>query len=649
MMLALRAHLHIFIKRFFPDDLPAAFAFKPQPLGADALFRIRCRFHSGFFPRKPSHSKHNPNLTDAAPLFTILPTTSRRRRAELRPGGQLGESFRLDELKPIYISLALLLLILIVYGQVVNFDFVNFDDRETILSNPHIRDGVTMEGLKWAFGSAFAANWFPLTWISHMVDFQLFGLDAGKFHLVNVLIHAVNALLLFALFRRITGRKWESAFVAFVFGLHPLHVESVAWVSERKDVLSAFFWILTMWLYADYVRRPKIVTYLIALAAFALGLMSKQMLVTLPFALLLVDYWPLDRVQKMGPSRLILEKVPFLALSAVASIITYKVQHQTGAILASTVPLTMRGENALIAYVAYLAQFFWPFGLSVFYPYPASFSIGEVVGAAIVLTAISALALRRKYLAMGWLWYLGTLVPVVGLVQVGMQERADRYTYIPMIGISVMLAWGVAEIMERRPKMSTALKTVSIAACVASVVLTFAQVAYWQNSVTLFEHAIASTENNFLAHLYLGTVLAEQGRANEALRHLYASVEEKPDFFDAHDSLGALLGRLGKNDEAAAQFEQAIRLQPTDSEGHCNLGNVRLAQGKLAEAADEFNAAIHAQPSFAAAHFGLGVVLINQSRFDESIAQFQEALRLDPGLTPARDAINKAISLKRGW
>ena len=547
-------------------------------------------------------------------------------------------------MKPLYVSLALLFLVLIAYGQVHTFDLVNFDDRETILNNPHIQNGVTIEGLKWAFTSAYAANWFPVTWISHMLDFELFNLDSGKFHLVNVLIHAASTLLLFALLRKITRKMWESAFVSFVFALHPLHVESVAWVSERKDVLSAFFWILTMWLYVDYVRQPKIGRYLLALAAFCLGLMSKQVLVTLPFVLLLIDYWPLERLKNTKIAHLLIEKIPYFALTVAASLITYKVQHQAGSILPSTIPFATRAANAIVSYVAYLIQFFWPSGLSVFYPYPANFPAWQVAGAAVILIAISALALRRKYLAVGWFWYLGTLVPVIGLVQVGFQARADRYTYIPMIGISIMLAWGVAEIM---PKARLTLQAAAVAVCLVWVAITYTQVAYWQNSVTLFEHAIASTENNFIAHLYLGTVLAEQGKNNDALANLQASVEEKPDFFDAHDSLGAVLGRLGRNDEAAAQFEQALRLQPNDSEAHCNLGNVLLAQGKLADAAREFGDALRAQPNFATARFGLGAVLINQSRFDDAIAQFNEALRLDPTLAPARDGLNKALALKR--
>jgi len=548
-------------------------------------------------------------------------------------------------LKPIYVILSLLALTLIVYFQVHDFEFVNFDDRETIVGNTHIRDGLTLAGLAWAFTTSYAANWFPITWISHMLDFELFGLDSGWHHLTNVMIHAASVLLLFALLRRMTGKLWESAFVSFVLALHPLHVESVAWVSERKDVLSAFFWFLTTWLYLDYVDRPSVRRCLLALGAFCLGLMSKQMLVTVPFALLLLDYWPLKRPLN---SRLVLEKVPYLALSAVASLIAFKVQHQAGAVLSvDYVPLATRAANAIISYVAYLMQFFWPSGLAVFYPYPPSFPAWQIAASALILIAISALAMRRPYLTVGWLWYLGTLVPVIGLVQVGEQARADRYTYIPMIGISIMLAWGIAEIMERQPKARFTLRVVSAAFCLAWIALTWTQIQYWRNSVALFDHAIASTKNNFIAHLNLGVVLAEQGHTQDALRHLYASVEEKPDHNDGHDTLGAVLGQMGRSQEAAEQFQTAIRIQPNDSEAHCNLGNVLLAQAKFPDAASEFRAAVRIFPDFSTAHFGLGAALLNQGQIDDAIAQFREALRIDPSMAPAQDALNKALALKK--
>ena len=552
-------------------------------------------------------------------------------------------------LKPLYLSLSLLALTVIVYFQVHDFEFVNFDDRETILGNTHIQNGLTLAGLGWAFTTAYAANWFPVTWISHMIDVQLFGLDSGWHHLTNLAIHAASTLLLFALMRRMTGKLWESAFVSFVFALHPLHVESVAWVSERKDVLSAFFWFLTTWLYVDYVDRPNLRRYLLALGAFCLGLMSKQMLVTLPFVLLLLDYWPLKRSKTTLISRLVMEKVPYLTLSVAASVIVFKVQHSAGAVLSvDSIPLLTRAANALISYTEYLGTFFLPLKLAAFYPYPPSRPAWQIAASALILAIVSAVAIRRPYLTVGWLWYLGTLVPVIGLVQVGEQARADRYTYIPLIGISIMLAWGAAELIERHPEMRVPVRVLSTAFCAGWLVISWTQIQYWRNSITLFEHAIASTENNYIAHLNLGAVLAEQGHTKEALRHLYASVEEKPDHNDGHDTLGAVLGQMGRTDEAAEQFQTAIRLQPNDSEAHCNLGNVLVAQRKFADAAGEFRTALRIYPDFVTAHFGLGGALLNQGQTDDAIAQFTEALRLDPNMAAARDGLKQALALKKG-
>ena len=546
----------------------------------------------------------------------------------------------------LYVSLSLLALTLMVYFQIHTFDFVNFDDRETIIGNTHIRDGITLAGLAWAFTSAYAANWFPVTWISHMLDFQLFGLDSGWHHLTNLMIHLASTALLFALLRRMTQKLWESAFVSFVFALHPLHVESVAWVTERKDVLSAFFWILTTWLYLDYVEKPGPRRYLLALGAFCLGLMSKQMLVTLPFALLLLDYWPLKRTKAWVP--LLIEKTPFLALSALVSLVTYNVQHAAGAVTAlDFIPLATRAGNAVISYVAYLRQFFWPSGLAVFYPYPPVLPVWQIAWSAVILVAISALALLRPYLAVGWFWYLGTLIPVIGLVQVGLQARADRYTYIPMIGISIMLAGGVSEIMERWPRAKFPLQFVAVSACLAWTAVTWMQVQYWQNSVTLFDHAIATTRNNFIAHSNLGVVLAEQGKTQDALRHLFASVEENPNHGDARNNLGALLGELGRTGEAAEQFSQAIRISPNDAHAHTNLGNTLAARQKFVEAVNEFRTALRLLPDFPVAHFGLAGALLNLGQTDEAIAEFSEALRLDPSLAPAREGLKKALSLKQ--
>ncbi len=501
------------------------------------------------------------------------------------------------------IYLFLFLATILVYSQVSRFAFLSFDDNQGLLSNPQVRDGFSARGIAWAFTTGYASNWFPVTWFSHMLDFQIFGMDAGWHHLTNVLIHAVSAMLLFALMRRMTGRKWESAFVAFVFALHPLHVESVAWISERKDVLFAFFWFLTMWLYLDFVERRTTGKYLLMLAACCLGLMSKQMIVTLPFILLLLDAWPLKRI---GIKTLIVEKVPLVALSIAASAIVFLAQRKGGAVLSlDAIPLTARVANAAMAYLIYIANFIWPSGLAFFYPYPSRWPAGEVVFATLALIAMSITVLlayrRRPYLAVGWFWYLGTLAPVVGLIQVGHQARADRYTYIPLIGISIMVAWAAAELPRR-----VVTRLLAIAACLGWTVATWVQISYWKDSASLYNRAIAVTDANYLAHLNLGVDLAAQGDYQKAVRELYTSIEENPDQPHARNSLGSVLYSVGRKDEAMEQFAQAIRLQPNEAEPHSNLGNALVDAGKPDAAIRELNIALRLNPGMANAYFGLG-------------------------------------------
>src|ERR1035437_4670246 len=533
------------------------------------------------------------------------------------------------------IYLLLFALTLVVYSQVYNYAFLSFDDNQGLLGNRQVRDGFSWSGVAWAFTTGYASNWFPVTWFSHMLDFQLFGLDPGWHHLTNVLIHAVSTVLLFALLKRMTGRVWESAFVAFVFALHPLHVESVAWVSERKDVLFAFFWFLTTWLYLDFVERRTIGKYLLVVAAFCLGLMSKQMIVTLPFTLLLLDAWPLKRT---GVRILILEKVPLVVLSIAASAIAFLAQRKGGAVQSfASIPLASRAANAAMAYVIYLANFFWPTGLAFFYPYPARWPVWEVALAVIAIGVVSVLAViayrTRPYLAVGWFWYLGTLAPVIGLIQVGHQARADRYTYIPLIGISIMLAWAGAE-LKKGP-----VKLVAIAACLFGAAMTWMQIPYWKDSAALYNRAIAVTDANYLAHLNLGVDLAAQGDYQKALRELYTSIEENPDQAHARNSLGGVLYTVGRKDEAIEQFTQAIRLEPQDAEPHCNLGNALVDAGKVDDAIRELNTALRLNPGMANAYFGLGRALVAEKRPQEAVTYFLEALRINPNFAQAREEL----------
>jgi len=487
-----------------------------------------------------------------------------------------------------------------------------------------------------------------------MLDVQFFGLSPGWHHLTNVLFHTLATLLLFAFLDRATGARWPSAFVAFVFALHPLHVESVAWVAERKDVLSAFFWFLALWAYVRYAERPRAARYLLVLLAFCLGLMSKPMIVTLPLVMLLLDVWPLRR----RPLRL-WEKLPFFALSAGAAIVTYAVQSGAGAAEAVQVPLGLRAENALVSYAAYIAKMFWPTGLAVFYPYSQALPVWQVAIAALVLAGVSALVLRRfrtePYLAIGWLWYLVTLVPVIGLVQVGAQARADRYTYVPMVGLSIMLAWGAVSIAHRWPRTKPAMVALAAAACAACVLLTFLQIQYWRNSETLFQHAIEVTSGNYVAEHNLGTELMEEpGRLPEAIHHLEAAVQIKPDSARAHSDLGSALSKLpDRLPQVIVEYQLAVRYSPGSAIPHYNLGNALEAAGRLPEALAEWDTAIRIDPAYAPrlkqpmaeAHNDLGVTLASApGRLPEAISHFETALRLAPAYADAHYNLGLALS-----
>ncbi len=563
-----------------------------------------------------------------------------------------------------------------VYAQVYSHDFVSFDDPVYVTENAQVQAGLSSAGLAWALTTFHDSNWFPLTWLSHMLDVQLFGLDSGWHHLTNVLLHALSAVLLFVVLRRMTGARWPSAVVALLFGLHPLHVESVAWIAERKDVLSALFWMLTLWAYAGYVTRPTRTRYFLTLLLFCLGLMAKPMLVTLPLVLVLLDLWPLRRGLHL------LEKLPFFAASLASSIVAY-VAHQQGGAVASfeIVPLATRVENALITYVVYLLQAIWPTRLAVFYPYPLKPILVPAIFAAVVLVGITTLAIRefsrRPYLTVGWLWYGITLLPVIGLVQTGSQARADRYTYIPLIGVSIAVVWGLSEVLAPWQRFRAALATAAIVAC---AVITAWQVRYWRDSVVLYQHAIDVVPENYLAHFNLAAVLESQGRtsdalaqlreavsmrptsasaraelgqmlaqsghADEALEQLQTAVSMRPNDPVAQFRLGSVLGTLRRPNDAAAHFLQVVRLQPENAEAHYNLGLALAEQDKLQDAAREFSETIKLRPQDAEAHFNLGIALARLNQIDQAIAQFSEALRLKPDFVEDRQALERAIALQ---
>jgi Tfp pilus assembly protein PilF len=522
--------------------------------------------------------------------------------------------------------------IFVAYGAVLRFGFVNYDDPVYIAANPYVRDGLTWSGVVWAFTHSFAGNWFPLTWISHMLDCQFFGLDAGAHHFTNLAIHTAATLLLFAVLRRITEARWPSAFVAALFALHPLHVESVAWIAERKDVLSAFFWMVTLWCYARYVARPGAARYAWTLVAFALGLMAKPMLVTLPLVLMLLDYWPFARGWRVR------EKLPFLALSAAVSAVTYAAHVQGKAVVSfARIPLGLRVENTLVSYAVYIGKMFWPSRLAVFYPYPAGSLMMPAMLAGIGLAAITAAAIwagrQRPYLITGWLWYLVTLAPVIGLIQAGQQARTDRYMYIPMVGLAIVLAWGGAELLQAWPRARIAL---AVTACAACALVTFFQVGYWEDGVKLFQHAIDVTGDNYVARFNLAHDLRERGDVAGAIRQLEAAVRIQPDSGLAHDELGQLLGKQGRLDDALAQFRQAEASLPDDAALHYRIGILLGTAGHPEQAADELSQAARLDPANAEVHRNLGVSLAMMDRLPEAVAELRTAVNLKPDDAQAR-------------
>jgi Tfp pilus assembly protein PilF len=508
--------------------------------------------------------------------------------------------------------------------------FVDYDDDVYVTANTQVQAGLSLSGAAWTLGSTAGGNyWHPLTWLSHMLDCQLFGLRAWGHHLTSVLVHALNMVLLFVVLRRMTGATWRSLLVATLFGLHPLRVESVAWVAERKDVLSALFWLLTLWAYACYVEQSKVggpkskVWYGLVLVCFALGLMCKPMVVTLPFVLLLLDYWPLRRLELRLQDRkrktlqaLVVEKVPLFILAAAVSAAAYKVQAGAG-VTAHGLAFGARLGNALIAYCRYLGKLVWPSNLAVLYPHPLHWPPDQVALAALLLLGISAfvllLARQRAYLVVGWLWFVGTLVPVIGLVQAGAQSMADRYTYLPLIGVLVALVWGLSDLMCRSRYQGLLSSSVAAVLLVACLALTRQQIGYWKNTEALFRHAIAVTQDNYIAHLRLGTTFSHQGRLDEAISELQEALRIQPNDSDSRNNLGAALGRKGRLDEAIIQFQQALKLTPDDAEVHNNLGVAFAITGSRNQAVEQYQEALRLRPDYAGARKNLEALLNTRS------------------------------------
>ncbi len=521
---------------------------------------------------------------------------------------------------PWCVAAVLSVLVVSVYWGVGDHGFVNIDDDLYVYENPAVLRGLSLDGVSWAFRSTHAFNWHPLTWLSHMLDVELFGPSPGWHHRVNVLYHLLNTVLLFGVLWRMTGGLWPSAFAAALFGVHPLHVESVAWVAERKDVLSTLFWLLATGAYARYARRPGTARYLLVMGLFALGLLCKPMLVTLPLALLLLDYWPLGRMAPPGgaaavPGRvhwpavpaLVREKVPLLALSAASCAVTYVAQARGGTVGQwEHYPLAARAVNAFGAYAAYLGKAVWPSSLAVYYPHPASVGAGVPAWAAagwvLLFCGLFAAALgasrRRPYLAVGWLWYVGTLVPVIGLVQVGGQSHADRYTYVPLIGIFVAVAWGVPSLLAGWRQRRVALGALAGASLLALSAAAWAQAGYWRDSVALFTRAAAVTDGNWLALYNLGHACNRLGRHPEAVDHFREALRIKPDYANGWNNLGVSYIGLGRHGDAIGCFREALRLRPDLAEAWNNLGVCHGAFGRFSEAAGCFREALRLRPDY---------------------------------------------------
>ena len=577
----------------------------------------------------------------------------------------------LSKYEVLCICLALAVTTIAAYEQVRHNGFISLDDNLYVTKNPNITNGLTYQSLIGAFTRPYAAFWHPLTMISHTIDYELFGLNPAGHHITSLILHIANTLLLFLVLKSATACVLQSAFVAAAFALHPLHVESVAWVSERKDVLSTLFWLLTIAAYLRYVKRGDIYSYTLILITFILGLMAKPMLVTLPFVLMLLDYWPLDRLRSGRLLKLILEKVPLLIVSAVWCVITFVVQQRTGTVAGMTMlSLNARVANALTAYLIYLKKTFWPSGLAVSYPYPADAPpIWQTAVCALALLGISAWAVwlgrRYRYLLVGWLWYLGTLVPVIGIVQVGSHSMADRYTYVPLVGIFIMVGWGIADITDKWRYQKAVLITAAAIVLSALLVCTRTQVRYWRDSISIFEHSLKVTNNdNIMMHNNLAYVLKLQGRFDEAIYHYRQVLRINPKYADAHYNLGLALqvkGELdealdhykeaarlkanpvdvynsiahillqkGKADEAVDYYRRALEIMPDDAMSHNNLGLVLRTQGSLEEAVDHFRRALQSKPDFVEAYNNLGNALKAQGKFDEAIVSFQYALKLKP-------------------
>ncbi len=552
--------------------------------------------------------------------------------------------------QPAFICLWLALVTLLVYVPVFHAQFIGYDDPGYVTANPQVLSGATLANLRWAFVTSHTGNWHPVTWISLMLNSQYLGSSAGAFHAVNLLLHVANTLLLFLWFYGATGAKWRGALVAALFALHPLHVESVAWISERKDVLSTLFWMLTLLVYTDYAKTGRISHYFFALLLFGIGLMAKPMLVSLPFVLLLLDYWPLGRFAAGRTFCLLIEKLPFLAFSIASSAVTLFAQQRGHAMISlDMAPIFVRAQNATIACIAYIGKLFWPIGLAVIYPYDRHPSVlhALLALAALVIVSAAAILIRRHnpYVFTGWFWFLITLAPVIGIVQVGSQSMADRYTYIPFVGLFIILAWGGWDALNRLriPPFAQALgASIALVLCAG---LTRAQLRYWHDGIALFQHALNVTVANGVAESNLGYAFSQQGEHDKAIAHYKAVLKwlspakqnqllpkSYPEATaNIWNNLGGSLAAIGKLEEAINAFQNALNLDPSMGDAHKNLAFALARNGRLRESLIHFRDAARLEPENASIHNIYAVMLGAAGRTDEAMQEFQIALRLAPG------------------
>jgi len=548
--------------------------------------------------------------------------------------------------RDVAIVLILVVAATVAHHRVLRAEFLLHDDDLYVTDNAVVRDGLTIRGVAWAFTTGRAANWHPVTWLSHMLDVELFGLNFTGHHAVGLALHALNAALLYAALRYMTRAAWPSALVAALFAIHPIHVETVAWVAERKGLLSTTFWMLTMVLYARYVNRPSRTRYGLVALFLALGLMAKQMLVTLPFVLLLLDCWPLERMPDRTALRACLcEKIPFIALSGVFCVVAFVAQRAGGAMeFAETLSPADRVANALVSYWRYAGKAVWPWHLSPIYPHPRDTTpLWQAAVAAIALVSASAGALyfarRRPYLAVGWLWYVGTLVPVIGLVQVSYTSMADRYAYVPLVGLYIAVAWGLREVAQRSTSRAVGASVLAVLVVSALGVLTFRQSAYWRDSESLFRQAVRAVPDNAPARIHLGIVYMGENRHAEAVSQFEAAVKADPQSVKALTGLGAAYRSVGRLEDAVAAHEAALRVDPNQSVPHANIGVALIELDRPERAEGHLREAVRLDPDNAHAHLFLGVAMARQGEHTEAKAHVRQALRLQPDYPLATDVL----------